>query len=230
MPEHYIILGVAHHPTPNLYTLTDKHFETPLGVAKTNQTAAEKLRELYGANRLSGEMAHRLEHSIEFQVIFLQYLHRDGPDFTILPILCGSLDPELHRENGPPHSLPQVGEFCESLRKVIDELGPRTCVIAGVDLSHVGKKFGDEDGVDDFRSDLIRSADLRMLDHVASRDPEAFFDHFRPDKNARNVDAVSAVYSMLHVIGPGEGELLSYEQYRERETESLVSFASLALY
>ncbi len=70
---------------------------------------------------------------------------------------------------------------------------------------------------------------MRMLESVKLRDPEAFFDHFRPDRNARNVDAVTAVYTLLHAIGKGEGELLNYSQYRERETESLVSFASVVL-
>lgn len=229
-PELYIILGVAHQPTENLYTLTEKDFETPLGPARTNKQAALRLKELYGAERLSGEYAHKHEHSIEFQTVFLKYLHRNGPDFTILPILCGSLHEELENGGGPPRNRPEVGEFCDALKKLTEEFGPRVCLIAGVDLSHVGKKFGDPQGVDDFRAGLIRAADMRMLEQVKARDPEAFFDHFRPDRNARNVDAVSAVYALLHAIGPGEGELLSYSQYREHETESLVSFASMALY
>ena len=75
-----------------------------------------------------------------------------------------------------------------------------------------------------------RSAVLRMLEGVTSRAPEAFFDHVPPDRNARRVDAFAAVYAMLHVLGPGDAELLAYDQYRELETESRVSYASVALY
>jgi AmmeMemoRadiSam system protein B len=230
-PELYVILGVAHHPSKNLYTLTSKDFETPLGPARVNREAAERLKALYGANKLDGEYAHKFEHSVEFQAVFLKHLHRDG-DFSILPILCGSLGEEVEaQDHNPPIQRPEVGEFCRSLRTVVDEFGPRVCIIAGVDLSHVGLKFGDPKGVDQFKADLVRAADLRMLDLAAACDPEAFFDHFRADRNARHVDAVSAVYTMLHALGgSGEGKLLRYDQYREGPTQSLVSFASLAIY
>lgn len=239
-PTLYIILGVAHQPTPNLYTLATKDFETPLGPAKVNQAAAARLRELCGADSLAGEYAHMREHSIEFQTIFLNYIHRNGPEFSILPILCGSMHEELASGSGlilspgtsalaKPINRPEVATFCRAIATLVEEFGPRVCVIAGVDLSHVGRKFGAEEGVDDLRAGLIRAADMRMLEAVAACDPEAFFDHFRPDRNARNVDAVSAVYTLLHAVKPARGELLGYDQHREYETESLVSFASLAL-
>lgn len=229
-PELYIILGVAHNPAPNLYTLTDKDFDTPLGPARADKAAAARLRELVGAEKLDGEYAHKLEHSVEFQTVFLKYIHRDDHDFTILPILCGSIDEGLAEGGEAPIQIPEVRDFCAALRTLIEETDRRVCVIAGVDLSHVGRKFGDERGIDDLRADLVRTADLRMLGHVEERDAEAFIDHFRPDGNARNVDAVSAVYSMLNVIGPGKGELLHYDQYREHETDSMVTYASVALY
>lgn len=228
-PTLYIILGVAHHPTENLFTLSDKDFDTPFGPAKVHTAAAARLKELFGAERLAGEYAHRHEHSIEFQAVFLKFIHQAaGHEFAILPILCGSLHEELEL-NRSPKELAEVGEFCDALKTVIAEFGPRVCVIAGVDLSHVGPKFGDERPVDDFRAELIESADKRMLENVAARDPEAFFDHFRPDLNARNVDAVTAVYVMLNALGGGSGELLQYKQYREAETASLVSYASVVL-
>lgn len=231
-PRLYVILGVAHHPTPNLYTLTTKDFETPLGSARVHQAAAARLAELYGAERLSGEYAHKREHSVEFQAVFLKYLHRGGPAFTILPILCGSLHEELDPTTATgsnPAKREEVRDFTAALRALVEEFGSNVCVIAGVDLSHVGKKFGHGEGVDDFRAGLIRAADLRMLESVAEGDPEKFFDHFRADRNARNVDAVCAVYTLLHALRPLRGELLGYDQYREYETESLVSYASLAL-
>lgn len=230
-PDTYVILGVAHHPTPNLYTMTTKDFETPLGTVRTNKEAAARLAEIYGAENLKGEYAHKNEHSIEFQTLFLKHLHGDR-EFTILPILCGSIEEDLHIEGEGDASMmrEEAKRFAGALRQLIEELGPRTCVIAGVDLSHVGRKFGDERGVDDLRAEIVRAADIKMLEAVQSRDPEAFFDHFKPDRNARNVDAVSAVYTLLQALGPGEAELIDYNQYRERETESLVSYASVALY
>lgn len=241
-PDLYVVLGVAHHPTRNLYTLTDKDFDSPLGPAATDRDAAERLRELYGTERLAGQLAHRREHSIEFQTVFLKYIHRDAGDFKILPLLCGSLHEELADGDRPALERPDVGEFVAALRQLIDEYDGHVCIIAGVDLSHVGRKFGHDYGADTLRQDIVRRADLEMLGHVQNRSPEDFFDHFRRDANARNVDAVAAVYTMLHVLGPGAGggsddggtaddaELLKYDQYIEEPTDSMVSFASMALY
>lgn len=227
----YIILGVAHHPSRNLFTLTDKDFQTPLGLVRTDRAAAARLRQLYGAERLAGEYVHKAEHSVEFQAVGLQYLHRDTPDFKILPLLCGSLH-ELMAPGAPsPSQAPEVRDFIAALRQLLSEYAGEACIIASVDLSHVGRKFGDEQGISELRMQAVRAADERMLGLVEALDPEGFFDHFRPDANARNVDAVTAVYVMLHALGAaGRAEQLAYEQWHERETDSMVTYAGVAIY
>jgi hypothetical protein len=228
-PRLYIVLGVAHRPTRNLFTLTDKDFETPLGPAKTDKAAADRLRALYGADRLDGDIAHQHEHSVEFAAVGLRHVHGDAP-FAILPILCASLHEIIEANDGAPRSQPEVGEFIDALRALIAEYDGDVCVIASVDLSHVGLKFGDIDGIDDQRAAEVRAADDRMLSMVRVMDPEGFFDHFRPDANIRNVDAITAVYVMLHVLGAGDCRPIDYQQWRELETDSMVTFASLAIY
>ena len=229
-PRLYIILGVAHHPAKNLFTLTDKHFETPLGLVETDAEAAGRLRELYGAERLDGEYVHRHEHSVEFQAVALKYLHR-GAEFKILPILCGPLHEVMTHASAPaPTERAHVGEFIAALRQLIEEYQGDVCIISSVDLSHVGQKFGDEQGIDEARLQTVREADEAMLELVEALDPEGFFNHFRVDANARNVDAVTAVYVMLHALGAGRGERINYQQWHETETNSMVTFAGVAIY
>lgn len=71
-----LILGVAHKGPDAPYTLTAKPFQIPLGVAAVNHDVVDFLK-----GRVDGmmahELAHRHEHSIEFQVVFLQHLLRD---------------------------------------------------------------------------------------------------------------------------------------------------------
>lgn len=230
-PRLYIILGVAHQPAPTLFTLTDKAFATPLGTVETDAAAAARLRELYGAGRLGDDYAHKSEHSVEFQAVTLRYLHRDNPDFKILPILCGSLHEDLVLNNGAPATRPDVREFIGALQAIVEEYEGDVCIIASVDLSHVGMKFGDQRGVDELRAAMIQAADDQMLERVEALDAEGFFDHFRADANARNVDAVTSVYVMLHVLGAeGRGERIAYQQWKEDETDSMVTYASLAIY
>lgn len=226
----YIILGVAHQPARNVFVSTDKSFETPLGLVRTDALAAARLAELYGAERLSGSAVHRFEHSIEFAAVGLKYLHRAGPDFAILPILCSGLTEELIPDGPSPMKRPEVADFIAALRRLIKEYEGRVCVIASVDLSHVGRKFGDEKGIDELRMQAVRRQDSDMLDRVAAMDPEGFFADIRRDGNARHVDATAAVYIMLHMLGTGAAGDIDYEQWHEEETDSMVTFASMPIY
>ena len=225
----YIILGVAHRPARNLFTLEDKPFATPLGQVDVDRLAASRLRQLYGAQRLDGSIVHQREHSIEFQAVALKYLHRDAGEFKILPILCGSLHEEL--ESGKaPDAREDVRDMIAALRTLIAERNGRVTIIASVDLSHVGRKFDEDRGVDDLRAGLVQAADARMLERILALDAEGFFNHFREDGNARNVDAVTAVYIMLRALeGKGQAEQLDYRQWREIETDSMVTFASISI-
>lgn len=230
-PRLYIILGVAHQPAANMFTLTDKDFETPLGVVETDQEAVARLRQLYGAERCAGDYCHKNEHSVEFQAVMLRYLHYANPDFKILPVLCGSLHEALALQGGSPIEREDVRDFVKALQTIIEEYEGDVCVIASVDLSHVGLKFGDQEGVDELRASMIREADDRMLEQVERQDPEGFFDHFRPDTNARNVDAVTAVYVMLQTLGAATRvERINYEQWKEDETDSMVTYGSIAVF
>ncbi len=251
-PRLYIILGVAHHPTRNLFSMTDKDFETPLGIAETDKEAAGRLRELYGAERLSGGLAHAGEHSIEFPVVALKYWHAPAErPFKILPILCSMLPEERGIEEQPseavsklilpdsvkavakkkqPSDRPEVREFVDALKTLIKEYAGEVVIIASVDLAHVGLKFGEQEGVDETRALEIRQADEKMLQLIGGGDAEAWFEHFRTDKNSRNVDAVTSVYILMQALGTGRYELIGYDQWKEEPTDSMVTFASAALY
>ena len=68
------------------FTLTRKHFQTPLGLAQTDQAYIDRLVAHYGDGLFDDELtAHLPEHSIELEVVFLQYLYPDSP-FRIVPL------------------------------------------------------------------------------------------------------------------------------------------------
>jgi MEMO1 family protein len=229
-PRLCVVLGVAHQGSKNLFTLTDKSFETPLGLFRTDRRAAERLRELYGAARLDGEYSHRLEHSVEFQAVALRYLYSSPQDeVAMLPILCGALPEVQIPGSGSPLRRSEVAEFVEALRRLLGEYENEVVLIASVDLSHVGRKFGDPDGITKQRAHEVEAADRAMLDRIGQGAPEAFLECFQSDGNIRNVDAVTAVYVMMQVLGPSRVELLDYRQWHEEETDSMVSFASMVL-
>jgi len=68
----------------------DPDFETPLGIIKSDGEAVDRLKRSGQGIVALNDFIHRSEHSVEFQLIFLQHVMKTK-DFTIIPILYGSL-------------------------------------------------------------------------------------------------------------------------------------------
>ncbi len=84
----FVVLGTSHYGQPDKFGLTRKPFVTPLGEARTNVDLVDQLAKAAPAAVNMEDYCHAVEHSIEFQILFLQHVY--GPDIKILPILCGT--------------------------------------------------------------------------------------------------------------------------------------------
>jgi AmmeMemoRadiSam system protein B len=220
-PERVIILGVGHSMRKEMVSLTIKAFETPLGRVETDKKAVRELMRA-GKDILSeDDFAHRDEHSIEFQLIFLQHILEDV-SFTIIPILCGSLIgylPEYSRER-----YTSIGhDFLTALANFM--LDDATIVIAGVDLSHVGPKFG-HDMPASFIINESERHDKQLLHYLCTRDADGFWSESKRIKDRYNVCGFSALACLLEILPPSHGKLLGYEVFKEDPTRSAVSFAA----
>ena len=60
----FVIVATSHY-SPHRFTLTGKHFETPLGVVETDQAYVDRLANEYGDGVFDDPVAHIPEHSIE---------------------------------------------------------------------------------------------------------------------------------------------------------------------
>ena len=220
-PKRVIILGVGHSMTKEMISLTTKAFETPLGTIEADQKAVGELQRA-GKDILSkDDFAHRDEHSIEFQLLFLQHILRDV-SFTIIPILCGSLIgylPEYSRKR-----YTSMGhDFLTTLADFMHD--DATMVIAGVDLSHVGPKFGHDMPASAIIPESERH-DKHLLHCLCSMDADGFWSESEQIKDRYNVCGFSALACLLEILPPRQGHLLGYEIYREDATRSAVSFAA----
>jgi AmmeMemoRadiSam system protein B len=124
---------------------------------------------------------------------------------------------------------PEVGAFCAALRKVLDVHGDSVGIIGGVDLSHCGPQFGDEELNGEEREKEIETGDRAALAAVETGDPDRFLDAFREDGNSRHVCSISTIYCVLEAMrGRATPRLLSYAQANSEDHACLVSFASVA--
>ena len=205
--------------------MTDKTFATPLGKVRADSRAAARLRAAGGSAVAPDDFAHRTEHSLEFQLLFLQRLF-PMEEVPVIPLLCGSLEPFLllgkkPREDRGVDAL--VGELSEWLLAP----GRGRIAVAGVDLSHVGPKFGDGDSARALEEDF-RASDRRILDRLEAGDADGLYETVAGNGNQFNVCGFSALWTLLAALPGAEGKVLDYTVWHEEATRSAVSFAAVS--
>ena len=235
--ELYVILGVAHHggtePDAGFAIATDKHYATPLGQAKTARGVIEEWSRRAGRDVTDHQVLHRTEHSVEFPLVFLQYTQAQSalPPYEVVPVLLGSVDPYL-QAGADPLQVPEIVGELQALREAVAAGGKRALYLLSVDLAHVGPKFGGPAPVDDDAAAACERADRALLGCAERFDAAAFTRALHADGNGRKVDAVAGLYSLYPLLSGGDrrGALLGYDQNRQPDTGSLVSYASMAFY
>ncbi len=111
----------------------------------------------------------------------------------------------------------------------MDKHGDNVALIGGVDFSHCGTEFGDEQDNDEKRANEIAQGDRLILDALETGDPDKFFDAFRPTMNVNKVCSVGTIYCVLDAMrGRGTPKVLKYNQANSSDKTCLVSFASVA--
>jgi AmmeMemoRadiSam system protein B len=223
----YVILGTAHHPHDDVFIMTDKDFETPLGIMRTDREFLSALKSNCGVEFTSDDSPHMFEHSVEFQVLMLQHLF-GNERIRVVPILCGSLE-FLYDDGTKPRELERYKYFIDAMRQTISENGRRVCFIMSVDWSHIGRKFGDDTAAADML-DAVRESDNAMLEALAAVDYDRFYEMLRASGNATGIDGFSCISTFFDVVRPGAGKLFKYQQWHEEERESAVTFAALGFY
>ena len=224
----FLLLGIVHVETKRPFVLTAKDFKTPFGVVSTDREFLEALSARCRTDFYEDEFCHRGEHSIEFQVLFLQYLYKGEERLRIIPVLC-SLPRELY-QGGSISEHPEIGEFISALSKTLKERSSEVCCIAAVDLSHIGQRFGQNVTMQPQLLKQIETEDRSMIEAILTGEAEAFFRGIQEERDRRNVCGVPAIYTLLRIIEADNGRLLRYEQAVDTATQSVVSFMAGAFY
>ena len=225
----FIIFGTAHAFTEKPFCLTRKEFLTPLGPLPVDHELIDALQSRYQDDLFKDEGVHRGEHSVEFQCVFLRYLYPDPIPLKIVPVLCGSFHEVIEKGMSPMEQKP-IRQFIEALRDSVSSLGRRVCYIASADLAHMGLQFGDPEGIGEYDLRVLAGEDQAMLGHVERFDGEGFFSSILKEGDRRRICGLPAIYTLLKTMEAKEGRLLKYGQAFTPDTQSVVTFASLAFY
>ncbi|HSF30447.1 MAG TPA: AmmeMemoRadiSam system protein B [Candidatus Tectomicrobia bacterium] len=227
--ELFVIFGTAHQPTSVPFPLTLKDFETPLGIVETDKAFVRALARHYPTELLSDELAHRSEHSIEFQVLFLQYVLGPARRFRVVPILVGSFHECVERQVNPAEMV-HIADFIQAIRQVATERPEPVCYIVGGDLAHVGMKFGDQGRLTPAFLGQVAREDHALLTAAARMDAEGFFRVIAEHHDRRRICGLAPTYMLLSTMPATAGAVLQYDQAVEPATQSMVSYASMVFY
>ena len=201
-PQLVVIVGPNHYGVGSgVATFREGSWETPLGRVPVDEEAARKIVESTGIVDYDSS-AHKMEHSIEVQLPFLQLIY--GESLSLLPISLAFQDIETARTLG------------DGIATLLD--GRDAVLIASSDLTHYEA------------AEQARSKDSQLLEKVAGLDLEGFYGTLeRLNVTACGYGAIASVIQACKKLGFKKGELLKYSNSGEttRDMNEVVGYASL---
>ena len=221
----FVVLGTSHYGHPDRLGLTRKPFATPYGAAVTDTRLVDELEAKLGPAALMEDYCHAIEHSIEFQVVFLQHLF--GPRVRVLPVLCGSYLRSVY-QGGLPEDDEHVRRAIGVLGDVAAREGDKLLWVLGVDMAHMGRRYGDRlDAI--AGHDEMAEVERRDRDRIAcveAGDARGFWDLVQQNQDDLKWCGSAPIYTFLRAVPGARGGLLRYQQWNIDEA-SVVSFAGM---
>ena len=193
-PELVVVVAPNHYGVGSgVSTFKDGEWETPLGRMRVDGEAAEKLVSLAGIVAYDPD-AHRLEHSLEVQLPFIQRIY--GNRVPLLPVSLLFQDIDTARA--------VAAAVAEVAR------GRRTVLVASSDLTHYEPAA------------QAKTKDLAAIDEVVRMDLEGFYSTLeRLGVTACGFGAIATVMEAARALGLKRGELLKYASSGDTSGDNL---------
>jgi hypothetical protein len=224
----FVILGTSHYGAPDRLGLTRKPFVTPYGETIPDTKLIDEIEAKSGDAATMEDYCHAIEHSIEFQVVFLQHLF--GPKIRIVPILCGSYaNSILH--GGAPEANDHVNRMLGALGEISAREGDRLLWVLGIDMAHMGRRYGDPFPALADRDEMAEVAlrDRARVERMESGDARGFWDLIQQNRDDLKWCGSAPIYTFLKAVPQARGSLLRYQQWNIDE-QSVVSFAGMSFH
>lgn len=182
-PELIVVVAPNHYGIGSgVSTFKEGDWETPLGRMHVDSGASKELVEL--AEVVSVDPgAHRMEHSLEVQLPFLQKIYGDSVPFLPISLLFQDID--------------TARTVSTALAKIIRE--KRTILVASSDLTHYEP------------AETAKEKDTALIKHILAMDLEGFYSTLeRLNVTACGFGAIATVMETARSLGMAKAELLKY--------------------
>ena len=193
-PELLVVVAPNHYGIGSgVSTFKEGEWETPLGRLRVDARAAARLADVCDLVAFDPE-AHRLEHSLEVQLPFLQRIY--GDSVPLLPVSLVFQDADTAKA------------LAAGLAKVIG--GRRAVLIASSDLTHYEP------------AEQARKKDTALIQQVLAMDLEGFYSTLeRLGVTACGYGAIATVMETARSLGLAKAELLKYASSGDTSGDNL---------
>ena len=213
-----VIVSPVHRMYPGRFAVTDKaYYETPLGLVRVDAELVQAVERHVTLRRVSQDM----EHSLEIQLPFLQYLLGD---FALTPIMMGEQDWDSAVELGRAlaEAIAQASGVSGADGQGVSAppANKGALLVASTDLSHF------------HRYDVAVQLDRIVLDHITAYDPEGLARDLAMQRaEACGGGPVMAVMVAAKRLGANRAVLLKYMNSGDvtGDRSSVVGYAAVAL-
>src|SRR5262245_8350464 len=221
----FVVVATSHF-SGKRFTLTRQNFCSPFGRVETDQAHVDLIVEHYGDGLFDDPFAHAPEHSIELEVVGMQFAFAGRP-FRIVPLLVGSFF-DCVGARARPRDRADIAQMVAALGRAEAEAKEPVCYVISGDLAHIGPKFDDEDLVNEELLERSKRQDDLILQKAAQVDADGYFDVIAAEEDARRICGLPPTYVALEAARPKRGKLLHYGRFVHPEGFESVSFASMA--
>ncbi|MCX7845018.1 MAG: AmmeMemoRadiSam system protein B [Dictyoglomaceae bacterium] len=203
IPNKAIILGPNHHGLGYPSAIYSKgSWLTPLGESKIDEELAEKI--LKNSKFLKEDSsAHAMEHSLEVQLPFLQYLN---PEIKIVPITISD------------YSWKNFEDLAYAISNCIDE---EVLIIASSDFSHYEPQ------------EVVKEKDYYAIEAILNIDPKEFYERVKKRKiSICGVGPIIILLLILNSLGIKNSKLVDYKTSGDitQEYDAVVGYAGIIFF
>lgn len=208
IPKRLIILGPNHSGFGLPISLDDHDaWKTPLGAAQIDKEMISILLDSSDIFKVSRD-AHRLEHSIEVQLPFIQVATEN--EFEFVPIaLMGGIDPGIYKEVG--HAI------ADAIKKVDEDV----LIVASTDFTHYESLS------------YAREMDAKAIAAIEAMNPQKLLETvYENDISMCGYGPVATMLFAALELGATKAELISYTTSADfsMDESSVVGYGSMAIY
>jgi len=209
VPEAVVILGPNHRGLGAPVALTASGvWDMPLGTVPINEVLAQCILKIStSAVKIEDDShAHSMEHSIEVQIPFLQFVQ---PEVSIVPICLSHMPFDTCQEIG------------EALVQGIEGYGKEVLLVASTDMTHYESR------------EAVQAKDRLAMDRILALDPKGLYETVaRHGISMCGVIPTTIMLEACKAMGADKAELIQYATSGDMTGEytQVVGYAGFIVY